>query len=58
MSFTVKEKPLNMIVPRLIRNKHAPFYCGMDKSFFDSRKALYSSGEGRTINLISNDNKY
>ncbi len=37
MSFATKETPLNMIVPRLIRYKDAPYYCGMDKSFFESR---------------------
>lgn len=37
MCFTAKETPLNMIVPRLIRYKDAPYYCGMDKSFFESR---------------------
>jgi hypothetical protein len=32
-----KESQLDMIVPRLIRYKDAPRYCGMDKSFFESR---------------------
>ncbi|WP_262964334.1 hypothetical protein [Methylobacter psychrophilus] len=37
MSLIAKETQLKMIVPRLIRYKDAPRYCGMDKSFFDSR---------------------
>ena len=37
MILSTKEVQVKMIVPRLIRYKDAPHYCGMDKSFFESR---------------------